>query len=36
MGTRAFGVIMDPAFNYGPLAYAPKSRVKEDRPSVLS
>lgn len=30
MGTRAFGVILDPAFNYGPLAYAPKTRVKED------
>lgn len=30
MGTRAFGVILDPAFNYGPLAYAPKSWVKED------
>lgn len=30
MGTRAFGVIMDPAFNYGPLAYAPKTWVKED------
>uniref|UniRef100_UPI00196897A8 major capsid protein n=2 Tax=Enterobacterales TaxID=91347 RepID=UPI00196897A8 len=30
MGTRAFGVILDPAFNYGPLAYAPKTWVKED------
>lgn len=25
MGTRAFGAIIDPAFNYGPMAYAPKS-----------
>ncbi|MGC8343661.1 major capsid protein [Pantoea ananatis] len=30
MGTRAFGVILDPAFAYGPLAYAPKTWVKED------
>lgn len=30
MGTRAFGAIMDPAFNYGPMAYAPKTWVKED------
>ncbi|MGO2154426.1 MAG: major capsid protein [Serratia proteamaculans] len=30
MGTRAFGAIMDPKFNYGPMAYAPKSWVKED------
>lgn len=30
MGTRAFGVILDPKFNYGPLAYAPKTWVKED------
>lgn len=30
MGTRAFGAIMDPAFNYGPMAYAPKSWLKED------
>ncbi|AVF34846.1 major capsid protein [Rahnella sikkimica] len=30
MGTRAFGVILDPAFNYGPLAFAPKSEVKFD------
>lgn len=30
MGTRAFGVIMDPAFNYGPMAYAPKSWLIED------
>jgi hypothetical protein len=30
MGTRAFGVILDPAFNYGPLAFAPKSWVKDD------
>ncbi|XTZ40066.1 major capsid protein [Salmonella enterica] len=30
MGTRAFGVIIDPAFNYGPMAYAPKTWVEED------
>jgi hypothetical protein len=30
MGTRAFGQIMDPAFNYGPMAYAPKSWTEED------
>lgn len=30
MGTRAFGMIMDPDFNYGPLAYAPKSWVEKD------
>lgn len=29
-GTRAFGVILDDAFNYGPMAYAPKTWVKED------
>lgn len=30
MGTRAFGQIMDPSFNYAPMAYAPKSWVVED------
>jgi len=30
MGIRAFGVIMDPAFNYQSLPYAPKTWVKED------
>lgn len=30
MGTRAFGAILDPDFNYGPLAYAPKSWVEKD------
>lgn len=30
MGTRAFGQIMDPAFNYESLAYAPKTWLKED------
>lgn len=30
MGTRAFGLILDPEFNYGPLAYAPKSWVIKD------
>lgn len=30
MGTRAFGAIIDPAFNYGPMAYAPKSWLQPD------
>ena len=30
MGTRAFGAIMDPAFSYGPMAYAPKSWLEQD------
>lgn len=30
MGTRAFGQIMDPAFNYASLAYAPKTWVEND------
>jgi hypothetical protein len=30
MGTRAFGMIIDPAFNYGPLAYAPKMWLNQD------
>lgn len=30
MGTRAFGQILDPAFNYGPMAYAPKTWVEQD------
>ena len=30
MGTRAFGLIMDPKFNYQPMAYAPKTWVEED------
>ncbi|WP_445494045.1 major capsid protein [Photorhabdus sp. SF281] len=30
MGTRAFGAILDPTFNYGPLAYAPKSWLNPD------
>lgn len=30
MGTRAFGAIMDPAFNYGAMAYAPKSWLEND------
>ncbi len=29
-GTRAFGCIYDPKFNYGPLAYAPKMWTEED------
>ena len=27
---RAFGAIMDPAHNYGAMAYAPKSWVEHD------
>jgi hypothetical protein len=30
MGTRAFGMILDPAFNYQGLPYAPKTWLKED------
>lgn len=30
MGTRAFAQIVDPAFNYGALAYAPKTWVEND------
>jgi Phage major capsid protein E len=30
MGTRAFGVILDPAFNYANLPFAPKTWVSED------
>ena len=30
MGTRAFGQILDPYFNYGALPYAPKTWVTED------
>jgi hypothetical protein len=30
MGTRAFGMIMDPAFNYQPMAYAPKTWLEND------
>lgn len=30
MGTRAYGMIIDPAFNYGPMAYAPKTWLEHD------
>ena len=30
MGTRAFASILDPAFAYGPLPYAPKTWVEQD------
>lgn len=30
MGTRAFGSVLDPAFNYQAMAYAPKTWVSED------
>jgi Phage major capsid protein E len=30
MGTRAFGMIMDPAFNYAAMPYAPKTWLNED------
>lgn len=30
MGTRAFGLIVDPAFNYKPMAYAPKTWLMQD------
>lgn len=32
MGTRAFGQILDPAFNYASLPFAPKTWVSEDPP----
>lgn len=32
MGTRAYAAIIDPAFNYGALAYAPKTWVENDPP----
>ncbi len=32
MGTRAFGQILDPKFNYAALPYAPKTWVEEDPP----
>ncbi len=30
MGTRAFGMILDPRFNYRPMAYAPKTWIMDD------
>ncbi|MBS0363679.1 MAG: major capsid protein [Proteobacteria bacterium] len=30
MGTRAFGLILDETFNYGPMAYAPKTYLQDD------
>lgn len=30
MGTRAFGMILDPRFNYKPMAYAPKTWIMDD------
>nr|WP_199897407.1 major capsid protein [Acetobacter persici] len=33
-GTRAFGQILDPAFGYGPLAYAPKMWYKENPATI--
>ncbi|MFZ6724703.1 major capsid protein [Undibacterium sp. MH2W] len=35
LGTRAFGQIMDPKFNYQALPYAPKTWVEEDPPQRL-
>ena len=35
LGTRAFGQIMDPAFNYASLPYAPKTWVENDPPQRL-
>ena len=35
MGTRAFAQIMDPAFNYASLPFAPKTWVEEDPPQRL-
>ena len=30
MGTRAYGMIIDTAFNYGPKAYEPKTWLQEN------
>lgn len=30
LGLRAFGIVMDPTFNYASLAYAPKTWIQED------
>lgn len=30
MGTRAFGAVIDPEFNYAAMAYAPKTWIKQD------
>ncbi|MBV2180895.1 MAG: major capsid protein [Castellaniella sp.] len=35
MGTRAFGQIMDPAFNYEALPFAPKTWIENDPPQRL-
>lgn len=35
MGTRAFGQILDPAFNYEALPFAPKTWVEQDPPQRL-
>ncbi len=35
MGTRAFGQILDPAFNYQRLPYAPKTWVENDPPQRM-
>lgn len=34
-GLRAFGAILDPRFNYGPLAYAPKMWVQDDPAQLI-
>ena len=33
-GVRAFGAIMDPSFNYGALAYAPKMWINQDPANI--
>ncbi len=35
LGTRAFGQILDPAFNYAALPYAPKTWVENDPPQRM-
>ena len=35
MGTRAFGLIIDPRFNYQPMAYAPKTWIQEDPAQLI-
>ena len=35
MGTRAFGMIIDPRFNYKAMAYAPKTWIQDDPAQLL-
>ena len=35
MGTRAFGLIIDPSFAYAPMAYAPKMWLNQDPAQIF-